>query len=70
VGAAEDGDFAAQYKELDVLVGGCATWQQNQPEHLQEDQVQQAQRHAGIMSDRRSPLVTESGPTSGTPRVS
>ena len=37
------------------------------PEHLPEDQVQQPQRHAGIMSDQRSPLVSDPGPTSGTP---
>ena len=70
VGAAQDGDLVAQHEELDVLGGGRAAHQQDQPEHLPEDQVQQPQRHAGIMSDQRSPLVSDPGPTSGTPRVS
>ena len=52
VGAAQDGDLVAQHEELDVLGGGRAAHQQDQPEHLQEDQVQQPQRHVGIMSDR------------------
>jgi hypothetical protein len=43
--------------------------QQDQPEHLPEDQVQQPQRHAGIMSDRRSPPLSDPGPTSGTPQA-
>jgi hypothetical protein len=51
----------AQHEELDVLAGGRATRQQDQPEHLQEDQVQQSQRHAEIMSDQRSPLVSDPG---------
>ena len=38
-------------------------------EHLAKDQVQQPRRHAGIMTDRRSPLVSDPGPTSGTPQV-
>ena len=59
----------AQHEELDVLGGGRSGHQQEQPEHLQEDQVEQPQRHAGIMSDRRSPLVSDPGPTSGTPHV-
>jgi hypothetical protein len=57
VGAAQDGDFVPQHEELDVLTGGRAAYQQDQSEHLPEDQVQQLQRHAGIMSDRQSPLV-------------
>ena len=69
VGAAQDGDLVAQHEELDVLGGGRAARQQDQPEHLPEDQVQQPQRHAGIMSDRRSPLVSDPGPTSGTPQA-
>jgi hypothetical protein len=69
VGAAQDGDFVAQHEELDVLGGGRAAQQQNQPEHLHEDQVQQPQRHVGIMSHRRSPLVSDPGPTSGTPQA-
>ena len=69
VGAAQDGDLVAQHEELDVLGGGRAAHQQDQPEHLPEDQVQQPQRHAGIMSDQRSPLVSDPGPTSGTPQA-
>ena len=68
VGAAQDGDLVAQHEELDVLGGGRAAQQQDQPEHLPEDQVQQPQRHAGIMPDQRSPLVSDPGPTSGTPQ--
>jgi hypothetical protein len=67
VGAAQDGDLVAQHEELDVLGGGRAAHQQDQPEHLPEDQVQQPQRHAGIMSDRQSPLVSDPSPTYGTP---
>ena len=67
VGAAQDGDLVAQHEELDVLGGGRAAHQQDQPEHLPEDQVQQPQRHVGIMPDQRSPLVSDPGPTSGTP---
>jgi len=69
VGAAQDGDFVAQDEELDVLGGGRATRQQDQPEHLPEEQVEQPQRHVGIMSDRRSPLVSNPAPTSGTPHA-
>jgi hypothetical protein len=36
---------------------------------MPEDQVQHAQRHAGIMSDPRLPLVSDPGPTSGTPQA-
>ena len=61
VGAAQDGDLVAQHEELDVLGGGRAAHQQDQPEHLPEDQVQQPQRHVGIMSDQRSPLVSDPG---------
>jgi hypothetical protein len=67
VGATQDGDLVPQHEELDVLSGGPAAQQQDQPEHLPEDQVQQPQRHAGIMSDQRSPLVSDPVPTSGTP---
>ena len=67
VGAAQDGDFVAQGEELDVLGVGRATRQQDQPEHLSEEQVEQPQRYVGIMSDRRSPLVSNPDPTSGTP---
>jgi hypothetical protein len=68
VGTAQDGDLVAQHEELDVLGGGRATRQEDQAEHLPEGQVQQPQRHAGIMSDRRSPLVGDPSPTSGTPQ--
>ena len=37
VGAAEHGDLVAQHEELDVLGGGRAALQQDQPEHLPED---------------------------------
>ena len=37
VGATEDGDLVPQHEELDVLGGGRATQQQDQPEHLPED---------------------------------
>ena len=68
VGAAQDGDLVAQHEELDVLGRGRAAHQQDQPEHLTKDQVQQPQRHAGIMSDQRSPLVSDPGLTCGTPQ--
>ena len=66
----EDDDLVAQHEELDVLGGGRATRQQDQPEHPPKDQVQQPQRHTGIMSDQRSPLVSNPDPTSGTPHGS
>ena len=69
VGAAQDGDLVAQHEDLDILGSGRATRQQDQPEHLPEDQIEQPQRHAGIMSDQRSPLVSDPGPTSGTPQA-
>ena len=47
VGAAQDGDLVAQHEELDVLGGGRAAQQQDQPEHLAEDQIEQPQRHGG-----------------------
>jgi hypothetical protein len=34
VGAAQDRDLVPQHEELDVLGGGRATRQQDQPEHL------------------------------------
>ena len=37
VGATQDGDLVTQHEELDVLGGGRATRQQDQPEHLPED---------------------------------
>ena len=44
--------------------GGRTTRQQDQSNYLPEDQVQQPQQHAGIMSDQRSPLCPSgaSGP--------
>ena len=57
-----------KHEQLDVLGGERTAHQQDQPEHLPEDPVQQPQRHAGIMSDQRSPLVSDPGPTSGTPQ--
>ena len=68
VGAAQHRDLVPQHEELDVLGAGRATQQQDQPEHLPEDQIEQPQRHAGIMSDQRSPLVSDPDPTSGTPQ--
>jgi len=59
VGAAQHRDLVAQNEELDVLGGGRANRQQDQPEHLPEDQIQQPQRHIGIMATRRSPLVSD-----------
>jgi hypothetical protein len=66
IGAAQHRDLVAQNEELDVLGGGRANRQQDQPEHLPEDQ-QQPQRHIGIMPTRRSPLVSDPSPSSGTP---
>src|SRR4029079_16014389 len=69
VGAAQDGDLVPQHEELDVLGGGRAAHQQDHSEHLPEDHVQQPQRHAGIMPNQRSPLVSDPGTTSGTPHA-
>src|SRR4051812_42104224 len=49
--------------------GGRATRQDDQPEHLPEEQVEQPQRHGGIISDQRSPLVSDPDSTSGTPQA-
>ena len=59
VAAAQDGDLVPQHEELDILAGGRAAHQQDQPEHLPEDQVQQPQRHVGIMPIRRLPPVID-----------
>ena len=67
VGAAQDGDLVAEDEELDVLGGGRATRQQGQPEQQPEEQVEQPQRHACIMSGQQSPQVGDPGPSSGTP---
>jgi hypothetical protein len=69
VGAAQDGDLMAQHKELDVLGGRRAAQQEDKPEHMSEDQVEQPQRHAGIMPNQRSPPVSGPSLTSGTPQV-
>ena len=53
VGPAQDGDLVPQHEELDVLGSGRAAHQQDQPEHLPEDQIQQPQRHVEIMPNRR-----------------
>ena len=45
VGAAEYGDLVPQHEQFDVLGGGRAAHQQDQPQHLQEEQIQQPQRH-------------------------
>ncbi len=47
IGTAQHGDLMAQDEQLDVLGGGRATQQQEQPQHLLEDQIQQPQRHGG-----------------------
>ena len=39
--------------------GGGGRADRQQPEHLPEDQIQQPQRHIGIMPTRRSPLVSD-----------
>ena len=62
VGATQDGDLVAQHEELDVLGRGRAAHQQDQPEHLPEDQVQQPRRHIGIMPIERSLLVSDPAP--------
>jgi len=59
IDAAQHRDLLAQHEELDVLGGGRADRQQDQPEHLPEDQIQQSQRYIGIMPTRRSPLVSD-----------
>jgi hypothetical protein len=41
VGTAQDGDLVAQHEDLDVLGAGGAAHQEEQPEQVLEDQVQQ-----------------------------
>jgi hypothetical protein len=53
----------AQHEELDVLGAGRADHQQDQSEHVLEDQVQQPQRHVGIMPNSRLPLVSDPAPS-------
>ncbi len=67
--SAPTGDLVAEDEELDVLGGRRATRQRDQPEHLSEDQIEEPQRHSGIMYDQRSLLVSGPDPTSGTPQV-
>jgi hypothetical protein len=52
VGAAQHGDLVAQHEQLDILGRGRATQEQEQPEQVLEDQVQQAQRHGGDLPGR------------------
>ena len=66
VGAAQDGDLVAQHEELDVLGEGRSGDQQEQSEHPPKDQVQEPQRHVGIMPNQRSSLVSGPVPSSGT----
>ena len=47
VGAAQDGYLVPEHEEFDVLGGGRAAHQQDQPEYVREDQVEQPQRHVG-----------------------
>ena len=54
--------------ELDVPAGGRAAHGEDQSEQLTEDQVQPAQRDAGIMSDQRLPLVIPERGGVGQPR--
>jgi hypothetical protein len=51
VGAAQDGDFVPEHEELDVLGGGRAARQQDQPEHLPEHQVQQRAPRGAVVAD-------------------
>jgi hypothetical protein len=68
-GAAQDGDLVAEHDEFDVLGGGRSAHQQEESERLLEDQIEQPQRHVGIMPNQRSPLVRAPGLTSGTPHA-
>jgi hypothetical protein len=65
VGSAEHGDFVAHDKELGIL-GRRRPAQQHQPaERLDEDQIEQVQRHGTRSStgtnEHRSPQVAEVG---------
>jgi hypothetical protein len=57
--SSQDRNLVPQHEELNVLGGGRATQQKDQPEHLPEDQVQEPQRHARIMPGQRSSLVSD-----------
>jgi hypothetical protein len=39
VGAAQYGDLVPQHEQFDVLGGGRAAQQRDQPQHLQEEQI-------------------------------
>jgi hypothetical protein len=69
VGAAEHGDLVAQHEELDVLGGGRATRQQDQPENTPEASSREA---AMTRRDHVRPVITAGqrpGPTSGIPQT-
>ena len=51
VGATQHRNLVTQHEELDVLGGGRAAHQQVQPEHLQEDQVQQRAPRGAVVAD-------------------
>jgi hypothetical protein len=55
VGAAQDGYLVPEHEEFDVLGGGRAAHQQDQPEYVREDQVEQTGRHVG---DHAQPAIT------------
>jgi hypothetical protein len=65
-------DLMAQHNELDLLGGGRATQQQEQPEQVPEDQVQQAERHGGDHAGRWRSSITAGQrqvQRSGTPQA-
>jgi hypothetical protein len=70
VRAAQDGDLVAQHEKLDVLRGRRAGHEQDHPEHLPEDQVEQSQRHVRMMPNCRLSVVSGPHPISGTPHAS
>ena len=72
VDAAEYGDFVPQHEELDVLGGGRATQQQDQPEHLPEIRYSSRSDTAVIVpEDRSAPITAGYGRVrhSGTPQA-
>jgi hypothetical protein len=73
VGAAKDGDLVPQHEELDVLGGGRATQQQDQPEQLSEDQIgERSDDTAMIVPEQWSAAMTAGhrrARHSGTPQV-